>query len=75
MQLDNKDLAAYFKSINSNDIEAIEIISNQGARYDASGNSGIINIQLRKNKKFDANRSASLGFIKGITPKETGRLI
>ncbi|MEO7767176.1 MAG: carboxypeptidase regulatory-like domain-containing protein, partial [Ferruginibacter sp.] len=38
MQLDTKDLAAYLKSINSNDIEAIEMISNPSAKYDASGN-------------------------------------
>ena len=49
-QLDTKDLAAYLKSINSNDVEAIEMISNPSAKYDASGNAGIINIRLKKNK-------------------------
>ena len=37
IQLNNKDLANYLKSINSNDIEAIEMISNPSAKYDASG--------------------------------------
>ena len=32
-QLDTKDLAAYLKSINSNDIEAIEMIGNPSAKY------------------------------------------
>ena len=36
-QLTSEDLAAYLKSINSNDIEAVEIISSPGAKYDASG--------------------------------------
>jgi len=68
-QLDSKSLADYLKSISSNDIEAIEMISNPGAKYDASGNAGIINIRLKKNKKYGTNGSASLGFKQGYTPK------
>ena len=69
MQLDTKDLAAYLKGINSNDIEAIEMISNPSAKYDASGNAGIVNIRLKKNKKFGTNGSTTLGFVQGVTPK------
>jgi iron complex outermembrane receptor protein len=71
-QLGSQDLAAYLKSINSNDVEAIEMISNPSARYDASGNAGIINIRLKKNKKFGTNGSVNLGFIQGVTPKGNG---
>jgi iron complex outermembrane receptor protein len=73
-QLDSKSLADYLRSINSNDIEAIEMISNPSAKYDASGNAGIINIRLKKNKKFGTNGSASVGYVQGITPKENGSL-
>ena len=69
LELDTKDLAAYLRSINSNDIEAIEMISNPSAKYDASGNAGIINIRLKKNKKFGTNGSTTLGFVQGVTPK------
>jgi len=72
MQLDSKDLAAYLKSINSNDIEAIEMISNPSAKYDASGNAGVINLKLKKNKKFGMNGNANATFIEGITPKGNG---
>ncbi len=72
MQLDTKDLAAYLRSINSNDIEAIEMISNPSAKYDASGNAGIVNIRLKKNKKFGTNGSMNLGFVQGVTPKGNG---
>jgi iron complex outermembrane recepter protein len=72
MQLDTKDLAAYLKSINSSDVEAIEMISNPSAKYDASGNAGIVNIRLKKNKKFGTNGSTNLGFVQGITPKGNG---
>jgi len=71
-QLDSKDLAAYLKSINSNDVEAIEMISNPSAKYDASGNAGIINIRLKKNKKFGTNGTVTTGFIQGVTPKGNG---
>ena len=71
-QLDTKDLAAYLRSINSNDIEAIEMISNPSAKYDASGNAGIVNIRLKKNKRFGTNGSVNTGFVQGITPKGNG---
>jgi iron complex outermembrane recepter protein len=74
MQLDTKDLATYLKSINSNDIEAIEMISNPSAKYDASGNAGIVNIRLKKNKKFGTNGSTNLGFVQGFTPKGNGSI-
>lgn len=64
-QLDNKSLADYLKSINSTDVEAIEMIANPGAKYDASGNAGIVNIRLKKNKKFGTNGNADLGLVKG----------
>lgn len=69
MQLNSKDLAAYLRSINSNDIEALEMISNPSAKYDASGNAGIINIRLKKNKKYGTNGSTNVGLVQGITPK------
>ncbi len=72
MQLNNKDLADYLKSINSNDIEAIEMISNPSAKYDASGNAGIVNIRLKKNKKYGTNGSINAGLVQGYTPKGNG---
>ena len=71
-QLGSQDLAAYLKSINSNDVEAIEMISNPSARYDASGNAGIINIRLKKNKRYGTNGSVNLGLVQGVTPKGNG---
>jgi len=67
--LSNDDLAVYLKSINSSDIDAIEIINNPSAEYDASGNAGIINIKLKKNKNFGTNGSFTIGLSEGKTPK------
>jgi iron complex outermembrane receptor protein len=60
------DLAAYLRSVQSADIESIEMIENPSAKYDASGNAGIINIKFKKNRKFGTNGSASAGFNQGI---------
>jgi len=68
-QLDSRSLADYLKSIGSADIEAIEIIANPGAKYDASGSAGVINIRLKKNRKFGANGSLEVGGGKGTSPQ------
>jgi iron complex outermembrane recepter protein len=73
-QMSGRDLAAFLKGLTANDIEAIEIISNPGAKFDAAGNAGIINIKLKKNKKIGTNGNVSLGFSQGITPKYDGSL-
>lgn len=68
-QMSGRDLASFLKGLNSADIEAIEIISNPGARFDAAGNAGIVNIRLKKNKKLGTNGNIALGAAQGITPK------
>ena len=67
------DLAVYLRTLQATDIEAIEIITQPSARFDAQGNAGIINIRLRKNKNFGTNGSATLGFAMGAYyPKYNG---
>ncbi|MEP6597164.1 MAG: outer membrane beta-barrel protein, partial [Ginsengibacter sp.] len=68
-QMTGADLAAYLRSINSADMESIEMITNPSAKYDASGNAGIINIRLKKNKNYGANGNFSTGVGFGHTPK------
>lgn len=67
--LAGKDLADYLKTIQSNNIEALELITNPSARYDAAGNAGIINIKLKKNKAFGTNGSVNAGYAIGTYPK------
>ncbi len=68
------DLAAYLRSIQSSDIESIEMIENPSAKYDASGNAGIINIKLKKNKKYGTNGNAAVGYNQGIYGKTNASL-
>ncbi|MBL7744936.1 MAG: outer membrane beta-barrel protein [Chitinophagaceae bacterium] len=70
--LSGTDLANYLKTLQSAQIEAIEIITNPSAKYDAAGNAGIINIKLKKNKAFGTNGSANAGYNIGVYPKYNG---
>lgn len=60
--LNGSSLASLLKSIQSSNIESIEIISNPSAKYDAAGTAGIINIKLKKNKNFGTNGSVQVGY-------------
>ncbi len=73
-QMDNKSLADVLKSIPSDAVEAIEMIANPSAKYDAAGNAGIINIRLKKNKKLGFNGSVSAGVNFGVSAKSNGSL-
>jgi iron complex outermembrane receptor protein len=70
--LSGKDLADYLRTLQSASIDAIEIISNPSARYDAAGNAGVINIRLKKNKSFGTNGSLNAGYGIAIFPKYNG---
>ncbi len=62
-QLTGSDLQAYLSGINASQVDVIELIDNPGAKYDAAGNAGIINIKTKKNKQkgFNGSLSVSLG--------------
>ncbi|MEO8404696.1 MAG: TonB-dependent receptor [Chitinophagaceae bacterium] len=70
--LSGADLTAFLKTLQSSQIEAIEIITNPSAKYDAAGNAGIINIRLKKNKAFGTNGSILAGYNIGARPKYNG---
>lgn len=64
IQLDGKqtymssaDVANLLRNMQSSEIETIELITNPSSKYDAAGNSGIINIKTKKNKAGGTNGS------------------
>ena len=69
-----KDLADLLKSMRAEDIAAIEMITNPSAKYDASGNAGIINFKTRKIRTVGTNGSVSTEAIFGETLKGGGNL-
>jgi hypothetical protein len=70
--LSGNDLANFLKSTQSSQIEAIEIITNPSAKYEAAGNAGIINIRLKKNKAFGTNGSVTAGYAVGVFSRYNG---
>jgi iron complex outermembrane receptor protein len=67
--LTGADLANYLRGLPSNAIERIDIITNPSARYDASGNSGIIDIRMKKDQRLGFNGTFTAGYGQGVYPK------
>jgi hypothetical protein len=63
------DLANYLRSLPSAAIERIDIITNPSAKYDAAGNSGIIDIRMKKDQRLGLNGTLTAGYGQGIYPK------
>lgn len=68
-QMTAEALSQYLNNLNSAQIETIEIITNPSSRYDAAGNSGIINIRLKRNKNLGTNGIISINAGTGILPR------
>ena len=56
-QMTGDQLANLLKSIQSNNVKKIEVVSNPSAKYDASAKGGILDIQLKTNLKTGVNGS------------------
>lgn len=61
--LSGPELANLLKGMQASQLDQIEIMTNPPAKYDAAGNSGIINIKTKKNKikGFNGNVTAGVG--------------
>ncbi len=69
LPLSGQDLSSYLQSLTAEQIDRIEIISNPGARYEAQGNAGIIDIKLKRDKNLGTNGSLNASYAQGIYPK------
>ena len=65
-------LASYLRSLPASAIDQIELMTNPSAKYDAAGNSGIINIRTKKNKTKGFNGSTNLTYSQGVYAKPSG---
>ena len=54
------DIASILQSIPASSIESVEVITNPSSKYDAEGNSGVINIILKRNTKLGLNGNVAL---------------
>jgi len=65
LPLEGDDLSNYLKNLPADQIDRIEIITAPGAKYEAEGNAGIIDIRLKKDKSIGANGSLSGTYTQG----------
>lgn len=72
--LTGPELANLLRSMPSGNLDQIEIMTNPSAKYDAAGNSGIINIKTKKNKQKGFNGSINLAYGQGKYPKTNNSL-
>jgi outer membrane receptor protein involved in Fe transport len=61
-QLSGNDLIQFLQSIPSDNLAKIEVITAPPAKYDAEGNSGIINLIMKKNLKQGFNGSVTTSY-------------
>jgi len=55
------DLANVLRNLPASALDRIEIMTNPSSKYDAAGNSGIIDIKTKKNKSRGSNGSITVG--------------
>ena len=67
--LTGAELANYLRGLPSNAIERIDLITNPSARYDAAGNSGIIDIRMKKDQRLGTNGTLTAGYGQGVYAK------
>jgi len=65
-QIRGDDLTAMLRSLRSENIESIEIITNPSAKYDAEGNAGIINIRMKRDANLGLNGTAVIGYSRDL---------
>ena len=65
LPLNGENLTNYLQNLPADQIDRIEIITNPGARYEAEGNAGIIDIRLKKDKSMGANGAVNATYSKG----------
>jgi len=72
--LSGAELNNLLSSMSSTQVDQIELMSNPPAKYDASGNAGIINIKTKKNKVKGFNGSFTIAAGQGFYPKNNNSL-
>ncbi len=69
LPISGQDLANMLKAMPSGSVDQIELITNPGARYDAAGTAGIINIRTKRDKRIGVNGNVTAGYGQGVYAK------
>lgn len=73
--LSGAELSSLLGGMSSSQVETIELITSPSAKYDASGNAGIINIKTKKNKQVGFNGLLTFSLGQGRYPKNNNSLV
>jgi len=68
------DLFNYLKSLPATSIDQIELMTNPPAKYDASGNAGVINIKTKKTKTMGFNGTYNSSVGQGVYNRNSNSL-
>ncbi|MBT2562528.1 outer membrane beta-barrel family protein [Pedobacter sp. ISL-64] len=68
------DLVNYLKSLRSDDVEKIEVLTTPPAKYEAQGNSGMINIVLKSNPNLGWSGDISATYAQTTYPANANSL-
>jgi outer membrane receptor protein involved in Fe transport len=60
--LDSSDIIQYLKSLQSDDVISIEVITTPPAKYEAGGNGGMINIITRNRKDIGLDGNVGVSY-------------
>jgi outer membrane receptor protein involved in Fe transport len=74
LPITGEDLSNYLKNLPAEQIDHIDIITNPGAKYEAEGNAGIIDIRLKRDKNQGTNGTVSGTFSQGELPQMNGNV-
>ncbi|MDR2886661.1 MAG: TonB-dependent receptor, partial [Bacteroidales bacterium] len=69
-QMSGEQLQAFLSSMQGDEIDRIEVITNPSSRYDAAGSGGIIDIRTKKGLQFGVNGTLTAGYTQGRTDSE-----
>lgn len=67
--LSGQDLANLLRNMPANQLDQVEIMTQPSAKFDASGNSGILNLKTKKNLAKGFNGTVNLSYVQGKYPK------
>jgi len=72
VHLSGEDLTNYLQSLSADDIKSIEVITTPPAKYEAEGNSGLVNIVLKKVKANSWSTSLRAAYRQRTYPMGSG---
>ncbi|GAB4091720.1 outer membrane beta-barrel protein [Flaviaesturariibacter terrae] len=67
--LSGQDLTNLLRNMPANQLDQIEIMTQPSAKYDASGNSGVLNLRTKKGLQKGFNGSINLSYVQARYPK------